>query len=148
MANEAPLEVDANKVLTFAVAAVIEQSPEISHGNLAVQGSLDFQCWLTQPNETVLALDGEFGPCIAKLDLVLTTEKTGLKSVDRDGNCEIDPKFQGLHVALIPGDSISVGVHHRSDSGRDVVDCIASSGNQSSDAPPQSLVSDAWDYEQ
>ena len=33
--------------------------------DLAVDGSLDFQCWLTRPNETVLALEGAFRPCIA-----------------------------------------------------------------------------------
>jgi hypothetical protein len=147
LANETPLKVDANKVLTFAVATVNEQFPEISAGDLAVEGSLDFQCWLTQPNETVLALDGEFRPCIATLDFVLTTEKPGLKYVDRDGNCEIDPILQGLHVGFFPGDSISVGVKHRSGSGNDVVDCITTSGNQSSDAPPQPLANDAYEIE-
>lgn len=147
LASETPLKVDTHKVLTLAVAAVNEQFPELSAAELAVEGSLDFQCWLTQPNERVKALDGEFGPCFAKVNFVLTSRKPNQRYVDREGNCEIDPVLQGLHVGLFPGSAASVGVTQRTDAANDVVDCYAEPGNQSSDAPPQPLADDAYEIE-
>ena len=58
LAGETPLDVDAHKVLALAAAAVSERFPEISADDLTVDGNLEFQCWLTRPNETVLALEG------------------------------------------------------------------------------------------
>ncbi len=143
-AGETPLDVDAHKVLSLAVAAVSERFPEISADDLAVDGSLDFQCWLTRPNETVLALDGEFRPCIAALDLGVASGKRGLRYVDRDGSCELASALQGLHVGLFPGDGASVGVMQKSDSGNRVIDCYAGTGNQSSVPPAQRLADDAY----
>ena len=144
LAGDTPLDVDADSVLALAVAAVSERFPEISADDLAVDGSLDFQCWLTRPNGTVLALDGEFRPCIAALDLGVASGKRGLRYVDRGGGCELAPALQSLHVGLFPGDGASVGVMQKSDLGNRVIDCYAGTGNQSSGSPAQQLADDAY----
>ena len=143
-AGETPLDVDAHKVLALAVAAVSERFPEISADDLAVDGSLDFQCWLTRPNETVLALEGAFRPCIAVVDFAVASGTRGRRYLDQDGSCELAPVLQGLHVGLLPGDSASVGVMQKSDSGNRVIDCYAGTGSQSSDASAQPLADDAY----
>lgn len=144
LAGEAPLDVDTDKVLALAAAAVSERFPDISADDLAVDGSLDFQCWLTRPNETVLALEGEFRPCMAVADFAVASGKGSPRYVDRDGRCELAPILQGLQVGLFPGDSASVGVMQKSDSGNRVIDCYAGTGSQSSDAPAQPLAGDAF----
>lgn len=104
LAGETPLDVDAHKVLALAVAAVSERFPEISADELAVDGSLDFQCWLTRPNETVLALEGEFRPCIATANFVVAPGTRGRRYVDADGKCHVMRGPENIKVRIGGGE--------------------------------------------
>lgn len=146
-ASEAPFNVDVQRVVALAVAAVEQRYPEISADELVVESSIDFHCWSNRPDERSPALDSEFQPCFAKVELALASAKEELSYVDRDGICRVAEDSRVFIIGLQPGSSINAGLKGRSDTDGRAVDCAVVFGKDIPAPTSESLVDSAYAFE-
>lgn len=107
-ADEAPFDIDAEKLLELFFDAVAEQLPDIPQQDMVLDHGITVLCFSTDPGKR-MASNEEFMPCWASIEFDLGSNPATSRYRDREGDCKVHRGIEVVSARLSSDGYIRVG---------------------------------------